>query len=177
MPAAPLRRWAWQTRASSLRTALRQQFTAILAWWRTFTGSPPQRARTLREVGSALAWRWEGWRQWWHVVRQIQSQRRQLRGERLLLLAQLQGAYRQFHLATGAFFIARRVPVWRARQLVRRGRGLAWLWTGWQRGVARSRHFLSVADCAALWHLPQGTDLPDLGLVEHGRARTRLGRR
>jgi hypothetical protein len=46
--------------------------------------------------------------------------------------------------------------------------------TGWSHDLRRSRHLLSVADIAALWHLPQGQDLADLPYVERARARTAL---
>lgn len=45
---------------------------------------------------------------------------------------------------------------------------------GWTVDLRRSSHLLSVADVAALWHLPQAQDLADLPYVEHGRARTQL---
>ena len=46
--------------------------------------------------------------------------------------------------------------------------------TGWTCDVRRSLHLLSVADIAALWHLPQAQDLFDLPYVERARARTAL---
>src|SRR6266496_1824064 len=46
--------------------------------------------------------------------------------------------------------------------------------TGWAYDLRRSNHLLSVADIAALWHLPQAQDLADLPYVERARARTAL---
>jgi hypothetical protein len=46
--------------------------------------------------------------------------------------------------------------------------------SGWHHDLARSPHLLSVADLAALWHLPQAQDLSDLPYMEHARARTAL---
>ena len=99
----------------------------------------------------------------WRAYRANQHQWDQQRRTRLW---QLVGAYRQFHLATGAFFVAHPLPYWRARQVATP--------TGWSRGVRRSHHLLSVADIAALWHLPSGEALPELGWMEYTRSRTRL---
>src|SRR5437667_3980599 len=46
--------------------------------------------------------------------------------------------------------------------------------TDWASDLRRSTHLLSVADIAALWHLPQAQDLVDLPYVERARARTAL---
>ena len=116
------------------------------------------------------------------------------------VLEGLIAAYRQFHLATGAYFTPRWLSARAARRLIpaqAAGSPIAgvgqpapyrwkghWstLWpisllkniftSGWQRGLRRSAHLLSVADVAALWHLPQADDLDDLPFVEHTRART-----
>ena len=113
------------------------------------------------------------------------------------------GAYRQFHLATGAYFTPHWLSARAAHRLipsqsiwlaVDRTRSASTFWwqrrlrlfgwpisllnniftSGWQRGLRRSAHLLSVADVAALWHLPQADDLDDLPFVEHTRARTLL---
>ncbi|HEU5347368.1 MAG TPA: type IV secretory system conjugative DNA transfer family protein [Ktedonobacterales bacterium] len=110
-------------------------------------------------------------------------------------------AYRQFHLATGAYFTPQWLSARAARRLipanvartpsaagqpaihrwqpfVRLGWPLAlckrFFSSSWQRGLRRSNHLLSVADVAALWHLPQADDLDDLPFIEHTRARTLL---
>ena len=108
------------------------------------------------------------------------------------------GAYRQFHLATGAYFVPRWLSARAARRLIPTrpsqpcgSSAIRWwhhVWPlfllrsvfadivspGWSRGLRRSAHLLSVADVAALWHLPQAGDLDDLPFVEHTRARTLL---
>jgi hypothetical protein len=80
------------------------------------------------------------------------------------ILQRLTGAYRQFHLAAGSYFIPRTLRRRTARRLLAHP-------TGWTRGLARSGHLLSVTDVAGLWHLPQARDLADLPLVERTRAR------
>lgn len=86
------------------------------------------------------------------------------------------GTYRQFHLATGGYFRAQRLPPRVARSIAATPhwcpRGNAC--TGWALRLARSTHILSVADVAALWHLPQANDVADLPFVERSRARTLL---
>ena len=91
------------------------------------------------------------------------------------------GAYRQFHLATGGYFVPHSLLARAARRLVspcrptyRHSNSNGGHAVGWTRGLRRSPHLLSVADVAALWHLPQAEDLADLPLVERTRARTLL---
>src|SRR5258708_10111980 len=48
---------------------------------------------------------------------------------------------------------------------------------GWAAELSHSSPRLSVADLAALWHLPQAHDLADLPYVERARARTALAPR
>ena len=77
-------------------------------------------------------------------------------------LLQLVAAYRQHHLASGAFFVARR------RWLVFPARFAG----GWARRARHSHDLLNVRELAALWHPPQGeTETP---LLERGRAHTLL---
>jgi hypothetical protein len=99
--------------------------------------------------------------------------RQQARQHQQAPLFALVGAYRQYHLANGAAFRAVARPMWRARQLAQRQPGIASWWTGWSRGVRSAPMVLSVADVAALWHLPQGIDVPELGGLDRTRARTR----
>ncbi len=110
---------------------------------------------------------YRGWldtSQWQH--RQSLGQREV--GERLT------AAYRQYHTASGGYFVARSLSAGKARRLLIHKGGLARFFTGWECNLRRSRHMLSVADIAVLWHLPQTDDLPDLPLLERGRARTFL---
>jgi hypothetical protein len=108
----------------------------------------------------------------WRETRDRERQRAQEREDVLLHLV---AAYRQYHTASGGYFVSRRVSQRKARRLLTRGTG--WLWSrvsGWHHDLARSPHLLSVADLAALWHLPQAQDLSDLPYMEHARARTAL---
>jgi hypothetical protein len=108
--------------------------------------------------------------QWQHTRRRQHEQAR----AREEVLDRLTAAYRQFHTAAGGYFVPYRLSEGKARRLLLHQHGLAGVFTGWQRGLRRSRHILSVADIAVLWHLPQSSDLPDLPLLERGRARTAL---
>ena len=84
-------------------------------------------------------------------------------------------AYRQYHTASGGYFTPQRLSQAKLRRLLALRRG--WLpirRTGWASDLRRSTHLLSVADIAALWHLPQAQDLVDLPYVERARARTAL---
>ncbi len=108
--------------------------------------------------------------QWQHTRRRQHEQAR----AREDVLDRLTAAYRQYHTAAGGYFVPYRLSEGKARRLLLHQHGLAGVFTGWQLGLRRSRHILSVADIAVLWHLPQSSDLPDLPLLEHGRARTAL---
>jgi hypothetical protein len=100
---------------------------------------------------------------------------KQCRQEQSDVLDHLVAAYRQYHTASGGYFVPRRVSQGMARRLlVRRSGWLRSHVSGWEHDIARSSHLLSVADIAALWHLPQAQDLADLPYVERARARTAL---
>ena len=91
------------------------------------------------------------------------------------VLDHLVAAYRQYHLAAGGYFVPHRLPQAKAGRLLSQRRGcIPGRPPGWSRDLRRSLHLLSVADIAALWHLPQAQDLADLPYVEHARARTAL---
>ena len=106
--------------------------------------------------------------------RQSVEQERQRVKVRFDVLDRLTAAYRQYHMAAGGYFVAHRLSARKARHLLRRQSGPGRFFTGWQRDLQRSHHVLSVADIAVLWHLPQADDLPELPLLERGRARTYL---
>src|SRR6185437_14645621 len=75
---------------------------------------------------------------------------------------QLVAAYRQHHLASGAYFVARRWWLMPS----------AWRAVGWAWRVRHSRDLLNVRELAALWHPPQGeTETP---LLERGRTHALL---
>ena len=100
---------------------------------------------------------------------------KQRKQERNDVLDHLVAAYRQYHTASGGYFTPQRLSQAKVRHLLAQRRG--WLSvrrTGWNCDVHRSTHLLSVADIAALWHLPQAQDLFDLPYVERARARTFL---
>jgi hypothetical protein len=90
------------------------------------------------------------------------------------LLERLTAAYRQYHLASGGYFVSHSLSQSRARHLLGKQKGWVLSSRDWAYQLRRSRHILSVADVALLWHLPQANDLADLPLLERGRARTFL---
>lgn len=110
----------------------------------------------------------------WAEQRQLARERRARRDQRRALLRVLTASYRQYHLASGGYFVPRQVSERRVtRLLATPARG--WLMRrGWACDVPQSAHLLSVADLAALWHLPQAQDLPDLAYVEKRTMRTLL---
>jgi len=111
---------------------------------------------------------YQDWRERTHLNRL----HRQEQGD---VLDHLVAAYRQYHTASGGYFVPRRLAQPMARRLlVRRSGWMRCFGSGWEHALARSSHVLSVADIAALWHLPQAQDLADLPYVEHARARTAL---
>src|SRR5258708_18061999 len=84
------------------------------------------------------------------------------------------GAYRQYHSGAGGYLAPRHLSQPKAQRLLVKRNGPAHVLSGWASDIGRSRHILSVADVAVLWHLPQASDLADLPLLERGRARTYL---
>ncbi|MBO0784311.1 MAG: hypothetical protein J2P37_36370, partial [Ktedonobacteraceae bacterium] len=99
---------------------------------------------------------------------------RERRQARRVILERLIAAYRQFHLASGNYFVPRRRSTAQALRLLR-PRAHFWQWrTGWQTGVRHAPSRLSVEALSALWHLPHAIDLPELALVERRLARTLL---
>src|SRR6266487_602858 len=110
--------------------------------------------------------------QHWKAIKKRKTHDQQ---ERRDVLEHLAAAYRQYHTASGGYFVSRHVSQGKAQRLLIRQKG--WVRsnrTGWEHDLARSRHLLSVADIASLWHLPQAQDLFDLPYVERARARTAL---
>jgi len=100
-----------------------------------------------------------GRRLWWYWQRV-----RQERTRRVQILARMLSAYRQYHLASGNYFIPRSVSARRARAWVRKGT--------WWRGVHRSKHLIDVEALAALWHIPTDEVLPDLAQIDYRRSRS-----
>ena len=86
------------------------------------------------------------------------------------VLSWLAAAYRQYHTASGGPFSLAASP-----RDARGGSGRgARRQPGWAREVTHSRHLLSVADLATLWHLPQAQDVAEVPYLTRGRARTLL---
>jgi hypothetical protein len=108
---------------------------------------------------------------WRHTAYRDEQRRQEQRD----VLDHLVAAYRQYHMASGGYFVSRQIKNGKAKRLLTRKKD--WMniqRTGWQHDLARSSHVLSVADIASLWHLPQAQDLFDLPYVERARARTTL---
>lgn len=99
----------------------------------------------------------EAWEHW--VLRRAQIK------DRRKILVQLVAAYRQYHLASGGYFVSRPLSV---RKTCRSLNG------AWWRDVASSAHFLSMETLASLWHLPPASMLSNLALVESSSARSIL---
>jgi hypothetical protein len=110
----------------------------------------------------------------YRAFRAAAQQRRREREARVQVLDQLAAAYRQYHMASGGYFVPRHLSQRKSRRML--GTRRAHL-PGWAKDVAGSSHRLSVADLAALWHLPQAHDLADLPYLERARARTALAPR
>jgi hypothetical protein len=113
-----------------------------------------------------------------HILRSYQQWRqaslhkRERRSLHKDLLDRLTAAYRQYHLASGGYFVPLALSKAQAhRLLIRKNTWFVRSFRGWTSQLRRSRHILSVADVALLWHLPQASDLAELPLLERGRAR------
>lgn len=111
--------------------------------------------------------------------------RQSAKREREALLGRLVAAYRQYHQASGGYFVPHRLWSVRARRLIPPDQPpVAWPWrllaclilgrVGWEQGLSRSGHYLSVEELAALWHLPPAPESRDVPQLAYGRARTRL---
>ncbi len=154
---------------------------AVAGYWRRWSWSGmltcSLRTRKVGEEVFARRWSWSELRKSYQHWRRASQHARHHRQERADLLAQLVAAYRQYHTATGGYFLPHRLSRRQTQRLLKhtpqRTVFFAHQW-GWQHGVRRSPHLLSVADIAALWHLPQTHDLAELPYVERGRARTFL---
>jgi hypothetical protein len=145
-----------------------------------FSASPDRVAAINRPSWRALGqhlFRWPldttSWLRAYQSWRAESKQHRQERAARGEVLDQLAAAYRQYHTASGGYFVSRHLSQRKSRRVLSTRRALP----GWARDVARSSHRLSVADLAALWHLPQAHDLANLPYVERARARTALAPR
>jgi hypothetical protein len=95
----------------------------------------------------------------WRTARQEEARRNQI-------LARLTAAYRQYHLASGNYFVPRRVSARHARSWVRKGT--------WWKGIGHSRQVIDVQTLGALWHVPADGALPELAHLAYHRSRSRL---
>jgi hypothetical protein len=152
----------------------------------------PGRQRITRTAWTCLQWSmttlWNVGYQcclWWRRQWQTMRLRRSAKREREALLARLVAAYRQYHQASGGYFVPHRLWSVRARRLIPPDQPpVAWPWrllarlilgrVGWEQGLSRSGHYLSVEELAALWHLPPAQESRDVPHLAYGCARTRL---
>ena len=127
--------------------------------------SPKPRTRAQLSDATAQAWK---------EVRTEMAGRRAQSRRREVVLLRMVAAYRQFHLGSGGYFVARPLGTGAARRLL--ARDAAW-WKpgcGWETGVQKSKHFASVGNIATWWHLLQAHDLSQTALVASRSARTLL---
>ncbi len=127
----------------------------------------------LRVIWGWMVYRW----QWWRAMLRRRAAQR-------ALLTRMTAAYRQYHQASGGYFFSSRIGAWQAKRLVlshchvalplRLLFRLLYGRAGWEQGITRSAHYLSVEELATLWHLPPEEDISEVPLLEHGRASTRL---
>ena len=137
--------------------------------------APPMPVSTDRRE-QKIAHRLQRWRKRQRAAHAATASRR-------LVAIRLAAAYRQYHQASGNYFVAKTL-CFRRRQIVPCSfslsgwqRALLWLILGharWERDLASSPHYLSIEELAALWHLPPEQDVLDVPGLVHGRARTRL---
>lgn len=188
----PIRKRSWRRMRRRLgrrmrrwQRRIRHGWLTLLRTWASFWQMVA--SRRWRQIGSLIgrqclrqgtrgiaACRQRGataWRQW-QVHRQVVRARRMRRRAREALLRLLVAPYRQFHLATGGYFVPRVVSSRRTARLLAPVARRWFRQRGWASDVARSTHLLSVADLAILWHLPQAQDLAELPLVETVRMKT-----
>ncbi len=147
------------------QSAFRQLYQAV----RFFdeNGKKPIQISHFRAAWQHLSLCWRGWRS---AVRA----RRARTQEREEVLGMLVAAYRQYHLAAGGYFVPRKLSQRQTRKILASPARRWFKRVGWARDLAHSAHFLSVADLAALWHLPQSQDLANLVYVEPQMTRTLL---
>jgi hypothetical protein len=129
--------------------------------WEAQLSSTKSTAKSSGQVKQRLSAYWQ--------LFTAERERDEVRHETLLRLV---AAYRQFHMASGAYFVPKEISPKAATLLLSRDREK--YGHGWQQGLLRAKHLLSVDALAALWHLPSASVLPELALVEHRRARTML---
>ncbi|MGB8345281.1 MAG: hypothetical protein WCD86_10385 [Ktedonobacteraceae bacterium] len=173
-----------------LLLALRRMEQKLWQWWRLMQNRHVQMASAVQDVWNWLSGvvRWIKKSSTW-LVGQVQRWWRRQRAahaaseSRRQVTMRLTAAYRQYHQASGNYFVAKTLR-FRHRHIVPRAfplpswqRVLLWLTLGrtrWEHDLAASPHYLSIEELASLWHLPPEQDVPDVPGLVHGRARTRL---
>ncbi|MBO0783501.1 MAG: hypothetical protein J2P37_32215, partial [Ktedonobacteraceae bacterium] len=105
--------------------------------------------------------------QWIQRCWLLLRRRRKAAHTRRAVLARLITAYRAYHLASGNFFVPRRVPTWLAQRRLMQQAPFRLLRTSWWHAC-----FLTPEEVASLYHLVQDADLRDLSFLERTRART-----
>jgi hypothetical protein len=168
-----IRRHFRRTRIYDMR--LVQQKTSHLAYrarLRLYVIGPGTKKDLISHIADVHTWQEMASRG--HVFWHAWSEQRAQAEQRREILARLVAAYRQYHLSSGGYFVPRRLTQGKARRKVRHPQHWWHQRTGWYRRVAHSPHYLGVGDVAHLWHLVQGADLPEVPLLERGRARTLL---
>ncbi|MBO0782238.1 MAG: hypothetical protein J2P37_25755, partial [Ktedonobacteraceae bacterium] len=131
---------------TSVRLGLRR------SWWQAL----PRHFRHLLPQGT----------QWMQARWLLLQRRHQATNARRLVLARLVTAYRAYHLASGNFFVPRRVPRWRAQYRLAPQAPVRLVRTRWWHP-----DYLTPEEVASLYHLIQA-DLRHLSFVERTRART-----
>jgi hypothetical protein len=144
------------------RVAMRHVWTQLPIWF----------ARRMH--ASDLPRLWKRLRACWQAAMLRRQMGYRHQKERQALLQTIGAAYRQYHLAAGGYFLPHMLSRRRVRRLLSPASRRWFCRMGWAYDLPRSTHYLSVADLAALWHLPQASDLPDLVYVDPAAMRTLL---
>lgn len=120
-------------------------------------------------------WRtaWQEWWEWREAMCTYRKNARTRAQQRRDTLSMLVAAYAQYHLAGGGYFSPRFLtPKYAAQLLSTNRKRILPRVSGWSDDLRRSPHYVSVAELAALWHLPQAQDLANLSHVSWNTART-----
>ncbi|HEU5376252.1 MAG TPA: type IV secretory system conjugative DNA transfer family protein [Ktedonobacteraceae bacterium] len=141
------------------------------------------RARIQRKIQRGKSWviavrtdwrtAWQEWREWREAMRTYHKNVHTRAQNRRDTLSMLVAAYAQYHLAGGGYFSPRFLSPKYVTRLLSTNHNRPLLRTsGWSDDLRRSPHYVSVAELAALWHLPQAQDLANLSHVSWNTART-----
>lgn len=105
------------------------------------------------------------------VQRELAGRHVQARRRNAVILRMV-AAYRQFHRGSGGYFVPRPVRTRASHRLISPRRGWRYRRHGWEVGVRRSQHYLSMKELSGAWHLHQALDLPHAALVAVRAARS-----